>query len=113
MTTAGGHTVELDDQGSKVRVEMSGGGSVALDGNGITLKTSGDITLQAGGTVKLSGASIQVSSSQVTLGSGPLAGGLLAGFHGHTHGSAAGPTGPAIPPPTPALAGGPGQPGDA
>jgi uncharacterized protein involved in type VI secretion and phage assembly len=103
VTSAGGHTVELDDQGSKVRVEMSGGGSVVLDSNGITLKTAGDITLQAGGTVKLSGASIQLSSSQVTLGSGPLSQPvLLAGFLGHTHGSAAGPTGPAIPLPTPA-----------
>lgn len=102
LTSAAGHTVELDDQGSKVRVEMSGGGSVVLDSNGITLKTSGDITLQAGGTVKLSGASIQLSSSQVTLGSGPLSQAvLLAGFQGHTHGSAVGPTSPAIPPPTP------------
>ena len=101
VTSAAGHTVELDDQGNKVRVEMSGGGSVVLDSNGITLKTSGDITLQAGGTVKLSGTSIQLSSSQVTLGSGISQPVLLTGFLGHTHGSAVGPTGPAIPPPTP------------
>ena len=56
---------------------MSSSGSVVLDGNGITLKTSGDITLQASGTVKLSGSSIQLSSSQVTLGSGPLSQAVL------------------------------------
>ena len=101
VTSAAGHTVELDDQGNKVRVEMSGGGSVVLDSNGITLQTSGNITLQAGGTVKLSGASIQLSSGQVTLGQGISQPVLLAGFLGHTHGSAVGPTSPAIPPPTP------------
>lgn len=102
VTSAAGHQVELDDQGSEVRVSTAGGASVILDDNGITLHTSGDITLQAGGTVKLVGSSVQLSSDNVTLGSGPLAQQLLlAGFRAHTHASAAGPTGPAILLPTP------------
>jgi phage baseplate assembly protein V len=109
VTSAAGHTVELDDQGNKVRVAMSGGGSMVLDSNGITLQTSGNITLQAGGTVKLSGASIQLSSGQVALGTGIAQPVLLTGFVGHTHASAVGPTGPALPPPTPVPAAQAGQ----
>jgi uncharacterized protein involved in type VI secretion and phage assembly len=104
LTSSGGHTVELDDQGKKVRVSLAGGGSVVVDGTGITLQTSGDIALQAGGTVTISGASISLSAAKVALGKGvplpqPV---LLAGFGTHTHASAAGPTGPAIPLPAPA-----------
>jgi uncharacterized protein involved in type VI secretion and phage assembly len=104
MASTGGHTVELDDDGGTVRVAMAGGGSVVVDRSGITLQTSGNIGLQAGGTVTISGASISLSAAAVSLGQGvpvPQAV-LLAGFLTHTHASAAGPTGPAIPLPAPA-----------
>ena len=100
VTSAAGHTVELDDQGGKIRVALSGGGSVVLDSSGITVQTTGDITLQASGTLKLSGTSIQLASAQVTLGMGasqPMV--LLPGFLAHTHGSAVGPTTPPVPVP--------------
>jgi phage baseplate assembly protein V len=100
VTSAAGHTVELDDQGKRVRVAAAGGGSIVLDGNGgITVQTSGDITLQAGGTIRLSGASISLDSGQVSLGQGAVQHVLLETFALHTHPSAAGPTGPAVPPP--------------
>ncbi|WP_138735582.1 phage baseplate assembly protein V [Modestobacter excelsi] len=104
LASTGGHTVELDDQGGTVRVAAAGGSSVVVDSSGITLQTSGNITLQAGGTVTISGASISLSAANVALGQGipvsqPV---LLAGFLTHTHPSAAGPTGPAIPLPAPA-----------
>jgi phage baseplate assembly protein V len=102
ITSAAGHTVELDDKGTTVRVAVAGGGSIVLDGDGgITLRATGDITLDAAGTVRLTGASITLDSSHVTVGRGVAQPVLLAGFVGHTHPSAAGPTGPAVPPPTP------------
>ncbi len=99
VASTGGHTVELDDQGSKVRVATAGGGSVVLDSAGITLQTSGNITLQAGGTVTLSGAAIRLSSGLVALGQGAPQPVLLTGFLLHTHGTAVGPTTPAVPGP--------------
>ncbi|MFI1888523.1 phage baseplate assembly protein V [Streptomyces jumonjinensis] len=93
ITSAAGHTVELDDQGRTVRITAAEGGSV-------TVTAQGDITLTA--------PKVTIDSPGIDLGGGAteplvLGNALLTAFNAHTHPSAAGPTGPPTPPLTPAV----------
>ncbi|GGZ39947.1 phage tail protein [Streptomyces inusitatus] len=93
ITSAAGHTVEMDDEGKAVRITAAQGGSV-------TVSAQGDITLKA--------AKVTIDSSAIDLGGGSteplvLGNALLTAFNTHTHPSAAGPTGPPVPLLTPAV----------
>ncbi|MQS37192.1 phage baseplate assembly protein V [Streptomyces katsurahamanus] len=93
ITSAAGHTVELDDEGRTVRITAAEGGSV-------TVTAQGDITLTA--------PKVTIDSPGIDLGGGAteplvLGNALLTAFNAHTHPSAAGPTGPPAPPLTPAV----------
>ncbi|GHH66666.1 phage tail protein [Streptosporangium violaceochromogenes] len=84
VRSAAGHVVELDDQGTAIRITAAEGGSV-------TVSAQGDITLKA--------SKVTIESSGIDLGGGAteplvLGNALLAAFNAHTHPSAAGPTGP-------------------
>jgi uncharacterized protein involved in type VI secretion and phage assembly len=72
LTTAGGHTLELDDQGQKVALRTSQGHALTLDdgGQAITLETSGGQTITldgASGTVTVKATSVQVQASTVAI----------------------------------------------
>ncbi|AOT62467.1 MULTISPECIES: phage baseplate assembly protein V [Streptomyces] len=93
ITSAAGHTVELDDTGAQVRVTAAEGGSV-------TVTAHGDITLKA--------PRVTVDSAAIDLGGGAteplvLGNALLQAFNAHTHPTPAGPSGPPAPPLTPAV----------
>jgi len=94
VTTIGGHTVDLDDQGSAVTVKTSGGQSVTLDdgAGSITVKTSGgqSITLDPGGGVTISAAQVTIDATDISLGQGAMES-LIKGttfiglFNAHVH----------------------------
>lgn len=93
VRSAAGHVVELDDQGTAIRITAAEGGSV-------TVSAQGDITLKA--------PKVTIESSGIDLGGGAteplvLGAALLAAFNTHTHPSSAGPTGPPAVPLTDAV----------
>ncbi|MFE7132062.1 phage baseplate assembly protein V [Streptomyces sp. NPDC057638] len=93
ITSAAGHTVELDDQGKAIRITAAQGGTV-------TVTADGDITLKA--------PKVTVESSSIDLGGGAteplvLGNALLTAFNAHTHPTPAGPSGPPAPPLTAAV----------
>ncbi|MGK6352101.1 type VI secretion system tip protein VgrG [Parapedobacter sp. DT-150] len=53
METPGGRKLTMDDQASTIMMEDDSGNSIAMENQGITVKTSGDLTLEAGGTLQL------------------------------------------------------------
>jgi uncharacterized protein involved in type VI secretion and phage assembly len=88
IKSAAGHMVELDDEGKEIRITAAEGGSV-------TVTAKGEITLKA--------PKVTVDSSNIELGAGAteplvLGNALIQAFNLHTHPSAAGPTGPPVPP---------------
>lgn len=109
--TTGGHAVKLDDGGKKVTVETSSGQKVEMEdaGGKITIQTStgASITLDATG-VTIKATSVTLSAASVGLGGSggqPLVLGtaLIAAFNAHVHPTAFGPSGPPVPPLTPAV----------
>jgi phage baseplate assembly protein V len=113
ITTNGGHTVELDDQGQSVKIASSGGHAVTLDDQGQSVKitTSGgqSITLESSGAVTISALSVTIDATSINLGQA-AASSLVLGemfmaiFNAHTHVCTAplSPSGPPLPPMTPA-----------
>ena len=75
VTTIGGHTVDLDDQGSAVTVKTSGGQSITLD---------------PGGGVTISAAQVTIDATDISLGQGAMES-LIKGttfiglFNAHVH----------------------------
>ena len=114
ITTNGGHTIDLDDQGNKVSVASSGGQSIALDdqAGSITIKTSGgqSVTLDPGGGVTISATTVTIDATSISLGQAATSSLILGEpfmtyFNLHTHNCTAPgtPSGPPVPPMTPAL----------
>mgnify|MGYP000450728901 CR=1 FL=1 len=111
LTDSGGATVTLDANAGEIRIEDANGNSMVMSSSGITVKDSsgneistsaGGINVKAPATVTIEGASVALGGS----GGEPLVKGasFLAAFNAHTHvctgpGS---PSGPPIPPLTPA-----------
>lgn len=62
LVTPGGHRVELSDDNSSIKMAASGGATLILDGNGITLDNGqgATITLQ-GSAISLNGESFKVA----------------------------------------------------
>ena len=112
LTDSGGATVTLDASSGEIRVEDSNGNSMVMSSSGITLKdssgneiatTSGGIDVKASATITIEGASVAVGGA----GGEPLIKGttFLSLFNAHTHitpGFGA-PSGPPLPPLTPAV----------
>jgi len=113
LKTKGGHTVLLDDVGKKVTVKTNSGQEVLMeDGGGkVTIKTSGgqSITMDASG-IKLTATNITLSGTSIKLGDGAamslvLGEAFMTAFNAHTHNCTAPgtPSGPPVPPLTPAV----------
>lgn len=111
LTDSGGATVTLDAEASEIRVEDANGNSLVMSSSGMTFKDSsgneiatsaGGITIKAPATVTIEGSSVAVGGS----GGEPLVKGasFLAAFNAHTHVCTApgSPSGPPVPPLTPA-----------
>ncbi len=111
LTDSGGATVTLDAAASEIRIEDANGNSCVMSASGMTFKdpagneietAAGGITIKAGATVTIQGASVAVGGS----GGEPLIKGtsFLAAFNAHTHVCTApgSPSGPPVPPLTPA-----------
>ena len=112
VTDSGGATVTLDANASEIRIEDANGNSCVMSSSGMTFKDqagneitteAGGITIKAPATVTIEGASVAIGGS----GGEPLIKGstFLAMFNAHTHvcsipGS---PSGPPVPPLTPAV----------
>lgn len=60
---ASGRLIELDDAGGTITITDDGTNTVLLDDAGITLESSKDITLKAGGDVKIDGTNIDMAAS--------------------------------------------------
>jgi uncharacterized protein involved in type VI secretion and phage assembly len=115
ITTPGGHKADLSDVDRNITLQSAGGQSVVLNDSAqsITLK-SGTATVTIDGTsgrITVDGISVVVSAPSVALGSsaaphqlvlGEL---LVAAFNAHTHICTAplSPSGPPVPPLTPAI----------
>jgi uncharacterized protein involved in type VI secretion and phage assembly len=79
LETAGGHKVLLDDDAAKIEITGSGGNKIVLDENGrkltiegigdvqieasmnLTVKSSANMNLEAGGTMTIKGAVVQLN----------------------------------------------------
>ena len=82
MVSPAGHEVVIDDaspgsiqmktsQGSQLTISDSGPGSVEIDVNGttVTVEGTGNVTIQAGGTVNIQGSDLTVDAGMVTVNS--------------------------------------------
>jgi phage baseplate assembly protein V len=114
ITTNGGHSVDLDDQGNSIKITTTGGHSVDLDdqGNSIKITTSGgqSISLDNSGSATISAASVTIEATSINLGEGASSSLVLGElfmtlFNTHTHLCTlpASPSGPPVIPMTPAL----------
>ena len=113
LKTKGGHTVLLDDVAKKVTVKTNSGQEVLLEdaGGKVTIKTSGgqSITMDASG-IKLTATTITLAGTSLNLGEGAamslvLGEAFMTAFNTHTHNCTAPgtPSGPPVPPLTPAV----------
>ena len=53
----------LDDDAGEIRMEDGDGNKLTLNSDGITLETSGDISLKAGGDVKMEGTNVEATAN--------------------------------------------------
>ncbi|MEP3846891.1 MAG: phage baseplate assembly protein V [Paracoccaceae bacterium] len=109
LTDNGGAKVVIDASASEISVEDANGNSIVLASSGITCvdANGNEIKSSAGGVDVKSSAVVNIEGSQVTVagaGGEPLIKGttFLSMFNSHTHVTAAGPSGPPVPPLTPA-----------
>lgn len=78
LETPAGHKITMDDDAKSITMKDMGGSTVTLDDTGISLKTSGDISLEAGGKVdvkatqdaSISGANVSCEGDQGFTGKG-------------------------------------------
>lgn len=92
VTSAAGHTMELDDSGTAIRITAAEGGTV---------------TVTADGSITLTAAKVTIDSDTIELGAGashpvPFGDALLNAFNSHTHvvpgaGTSAPPAPPLVP----------------
>ena len=112
LTDSGGATVTLDAAANEIKIEDANGNSMLMSSSGITFKdqsgneivtSSGSIEIKAPATVTIEGAAVAVGGA----GGEPLVKGasFLASFNAHTHicGAGGSPSGPPVPPLTPAV----------
>lgn len=65
LQTASGHVVKLDDDGNKITIaDGKGKHTIEIDAGGkITLKTAGDLMMEASGKINMKGAGVNIESS--------------------------------------------------
>ncbi len=63
IETPNGNKWELSDDSGTVRIEDENGNKVSLSSDGITLESSGDLTLKAAGDIQIEGTNINGSAS--------------------------------------------------
>ena len=111
LTDSGGATVTIDAEASEIRIEDANGNSVVMSASGTTFKdpNGNEIVAEASGVTVKSGATITIQGAMVAVGGSggePLVKGtsFLAAFNAHTHVCTApgSPSGPPVPPLTPA-----------
>ena len=110
IKTKGGHTADLDDTGKKITIQSSGGQSVTIDdsSNDISIQVGAStVKLDSSGSITLTGMSVSVDGSSVSLGTGashPLVWGdvlmLWLSTHVHTCTAPGAPSSPPIVPPS-------------
>jgi uncharacterized protein involved in type VI secretion and phage assembly len=106
LKTAGGHMLDLDDEGKTVTVSSTGGDKVVLDDNAksITIETAGgQKVLLESGKVTITATTVTLDASTISLGSAAAHPVLLGDmfvtmFNTHVHPTAVGPSGPPTPP---------------
>jgi uncharacterized protein involved in type VI secretion and phage assembly len=112
LTDSGGATVTLDASAGEIRVEDSNGNSMVMSSSGITLKdaSGNEISTAASGVTVKGAATVTIEGTSVAVGGAggePLVKGatFLSMFNAHTHVCTApgSPSGPPIPPLTPAV----------
>jgi len=74
LKTPGGHAVTIDDGEGSIRVEESGGGLIAMDGDGITLESNGAKVVldQNGIEISMGGKKVAITKSAVSINDGAL-----------------------------------------
>ena len=70
METPNGNLFKLSDDEGLVKIEDENGNSIRMDSNGITLESARDITIKAGGDVKIEGTNIENSAMAQFKGEG-------------------------------------------
>ncbi|KHK57316.1 hypothetical protein PI87_08840 [Ralstonia sp. A12] len=71
ISTPGGQRITLDDTARSVTLQDVSNNQVTLAPEGITLRSSGNVTIQAGGALKLDavqGVSVRAQGSDVSIG---------------------------------------------
>jgi uncharacterized protein involved in type VI secretion and phage assembly len=110
LTDRAGSKVTLDAAGNRIAIKDANGNSLVMSSSGITctdahgneIKTSASgIDLKSSAVVNIEGAMVTVAGS----GGEPLIKGatFLSMFNSHTHATGVGPSGPPLPPLTPAV----------
>ena len=61
IETKGGRTFTLDDDGKKVTLADQDGNTVSFDSNGVSIKSAADLKIEASGSIKIKGASIDLN----------------------------------------------------
>jgi len=61
ISTPGGRTVALDDDGKTITITDKNNNKITLDANGITIASGKDLTLKASGAVKVTGSTIDLN----------------------------------------------------
>ncbi len=109
LTDSAGATVVLDAEAGEVLIEDANGNSMLMNSSGVTCKdaSGNEITTSASGVDIKSSAVVNIEGSMVTVaGSGgePMIKGtsFMSIFNSHTHPTGVGPSGPPVPPMTPA-----------
>lgn len=106
---AQGATLVLDAEGVEVRLEDSDGNRLVMNSSGTTVEDSnGNKIEMAASGITVKAQQVVLDASQVALGSAaaePLVKGqtFLTLYNSHTHATGVGPSGPPIPPATPAI----------
>ncbi len=65
-----GRTVHMDDDSGETVIEDGDGNTIKLSSSGISIETSGDLSLKAGGDLKIEGMNVEASANANFKGSG-------------------------------------------
>ncbi|WP_167612497.1 type VI secretion system tip protein VgrG [Maribellus sediminis] len=63
METPGGKTITVDDDSGTIKIEDESGNVSTFDSSGITLESSGDISIKATGDVKIEGTNVSLTAN--------------------------------------------------
>jgi uncharacterized protein involved in type VI secretion and phage assembly len=61
IQTPGGHTLTLDDDGSKLEIKESGGNTITMDSNGIELKVGGQKIVVGSSSIKINDGALEIT----------------------------------------------------